>query len=161
MQFGEKDFSYYWKIIKVPLIILVSWNILAIIVAKISLYWYQSIFSGTASILFQVAIFGFIGYTTITEIKGTPKNSMWAGALTGILGGLIGAVLAIIMINFVPEVFEPSIRQAVAKGAPEETVRFMIRVGTYFSFITGPLFSGITGALVSGIAGLITKKVKG
>ena len=158
MEFADKDFSYYWKVIKIPFILLVAWSVVAIIVAKLSLYWYQSIFSGTTGIIFQIAVFSFIGYAIITENKGDPRNSVWAGVLTGVLAGLAGAILSLIAINFVPELIEQSVTQAVAQGLSEATVRQMITIGMYFGFITGPLINGILGALVSGIAGLITKK---
>lgn len=158
MQFAEKDFSYYWKVIKVPVIVLISWSIVAIVVAKLSMYWYQSIFSGWAGFIFQIAIFSFVGYAMVAENKGQIKNSAWAGALTGILAGSAGAILSIITINYVPELIEQSVRQAVAQGVPEATVRQMIKVGMYIGLVTGPLITGLLGALISGISGLVTKK---
>ena len=158
MKFADEEFSYYWKVIKVPLLLIIGWSVLALIIAKLSLYWYMSVFNGWAGLILQVAVFCFVGYIIIAENKGQLRNSAWAGALTGILAGIGGAILSIIAINFVPEIIEQSISRAVASGAPEEMVRQMVKIGIYLGFITGPLFGGLIGALVSGMSGIITKK---
>ncbi len=160
MKFAEKDFSYYWKAIKIPLLVLVAWSIIAIVVAKLSLQWYQSIFSGIGGFIVQIAVFGYIGFVVVADHQGTPKHSAWAGAITGVIAGFIGGLIGILSIFFVPEIFEMAIQQAVAQGAPEAMVRQMTNIMTYLGVVTGPIFAGIIGAILSVIAGAVTKKTK-
>jgi MFS family permease len=159
MKFANKEFEYYWDIIKIPLALLIGWSIVGIVIAKISIYLFNSIFSGIAGLIVQLAILGFVGYYTIAEKQGQPINSVWSGVLIGVLAGIAGAILNIIAIYLVPEIIDQAVAQAVARGAPEADVRQMINITQYISFITGPLFGGILGAIISGISGLITKKV--
>jgi hypothetical protein len=159
MRFANKEFSYYWDVIKIPVGLLVFWGIASVAVAYFSLYWYNSIFTGIPAFIFQIAIFAFIGHVMIAEKKGKLKESTWAGALTGIIAGFAGAILGIIMVNIVPSIIEQAVSQAVNQGAPADTVRQMVKIGIYAGLITGPLFAGLIGALISFISGLITKKV--
>jgi len=160
IEFAKKDFSYYWNIIKIPLFVLIGWSVLAVIVAKMSTYWHQSIFGTWQGLVVQLIVFGFIGYTIIAEHKGSVKQSAWAGAITGVIAGFVGAILAVIMFYLVPQIYELSINQAVAQGAPAELVRNIIRIGLYTGFITGPLFAGLIGAAISAISGVVTKKLE-
>jgi len=158
MKFDNKEFSFYWKIIKIPTLLLVLWAIIAFIVAKFSMYWYKTLFQSFAGLILQIAIFAFVGYAAIAEHKGGPKTAAWAGALTGIIVGFIGAIVAIIMVNFVPEIIDDAVAQAVAQGAAADMVRNITNVMMYVGLVTGPLFGGLFGALISWISGLITKK---
>jgi len=159
MEFAKKDFSYYWIIIRLPLLALVLWSILSVIIARFAIQWHSSIFGTWQSMIIQLIVFGFIGYTIIAEHKGEVRHSAWGGAITGVIVGFIGAILALIAFYFVPQMYEAGIQQAVAQGAPEATVRSFMKLGLYIGFVTGPLFSGLIGAGISAIAGVITKKV--
>ncbi len=159
MEFAKKDFSYYWKIIKLPLLFLVAWSIIGVIVAKFAIEWYSSIFGSWQGIFIQLIVFGFIGYCIVAEHKGSVKQGAWAGAITGVIAGFIGAILALISYYLVPQLYETSIAQATARGASADMVRNFIKIGVYIGFITGPLFSGLIGAGISALSGLVTKKV--
>ena len=158
MKFAEKDFSYYWKIIKIPLAILVGWSLLGLIIAIINYNLYTSIFSNISGWIITLAVFGFIGYTTTKDHQGANKHGFWAGGLTGAIYGFIGAIFAIIMINLVPDFTAATLAQASASGADPATMEQFIKIGLYIGLITGPLFSGVIGAIISWIGGLIGKK---
>lgn len=159
MKFGDKDFKFYWPIIKVPFYILLAWTFAAIIIGKISISLYFSIFSGYASLLLQVAVYAFIGYSVIADHKGTPGISMWSGIITGVLLGLIGGVLGIFTPFLAPELIDASVEQAVSQGAPEDTVRTWIQISSYIGVLIGPIIGAIFGAIVSGISGVISNKM--
>jgi len=156
MKFANKEFSDYWKIIKIPTYVLIAWSVLGLIIAFISFSLYITIFSTLASWLLTIIVFGFIGWTIIKDHKETIKIAAWSGALAGIISGFVGAVLGIIMFYIVPEVIQAAIAQAGANAAAVEN---FIAIGVYIGLITGPLVSGIIGTIISAIAALIAKKV--
>lgn len=156
MKFANKEFSDYWKIIKVPTYILIAWSILGFIISIISFSLYATIFSPLASWLLTIAVFGFIGWTAIKDHKETTKIAVWSGALAGIISGFIGAILGILMFYLVPEIVQAAITQAGANAAAVES---FMAIGIYIGLITGPLFSAIIGAIISAISALIAKKM--
>jgi len=158
MKFAEKEFKYYWKIIRIPLAILVAWSLIGLIIAVISYSLYSTIFSNISGWILTVAIFGFIGYHTTKDHAGEPKHGFWAGLITGIISGFIGAIIGIIMINLIPDFTSAALAQATTQGVDAATLEKFIRIGAYFGVITGPLFSGVIGAIISWIGGLIGKK---
>lgn len=158
MKFAEKDFSYYWKIIRIPLAILVGWSLLGLIIAIINYNLYTQIFSNISGWILTIAIFGFIGYSTTKDHKGENKHGFWAGGITGVIYGFIGAIIAIIMINLIPDISAAALARASTQGVDPATMEKFIKIGLYVGLITGPLFSGVIGAIISWIGGLIGKK---
>lgn len=159
MEFAEKEFGYYWKIIRTPLLILVVWSVAALVVAMVSYSAYESIFGGIAGLILSICVFGFVGWTTVKDYKGTVKLGAWAGALTGILIGLIGGAFGVLMVYLVPQLTSEAVKQATAAGAPAESVKGFIVIGAYFGLIIGPVVNGVIGAILSAIGAFIAKKV--
>jgi hypothetical protein len=158
MKFAEKDFNWYWGVIKIPLAILVGWSVAALIIANVSYSLYKSIFSGIAGLIFGIAVYGFIGWTTVKDHSGTIKQGSWAGALTGLIGGFAGAIIGFLLISMVPGVVEDAVAQGVQRGAPADAVRQSVQIGMYIAFISGPLFGAVIGAIISAVGALIAKK---
>jgi membrane protease YdiL (CAAX protease family) len=158
MKIAEKELSYYWKIIRIPLLILVVWSIASLVIAMVSYSMYKGIFSAAAGLILSVCVFGFVGWTTVKDYKGTVKLGAWAGALTGILIGLIGGVIGILMVYLVPAVTSDAVRQATAAGTPSDTAKSMVIIGSYFGLIIGLIINGIIGAILAAIGALIAKK---
>lgn len=156
MRFANKEFKDYWKIIKIPTYILIAWGLLGFIIGFISFSLYTTIFSPTASWILMIAVFGFIGWTSIKDHKQTTKIAAWGGALTGIISGFIGAIIGIFMFYLVPEVIQAAIAQAGANAAAVES---FMAIGIFIGLITAPLFSAMIGAIISAIAALIAKKI--
>ncbi|MBW2990064.1 hypothetical protein KY358_07155 [Candidatus Woesearchaeota archaeon] len=156
MIFAQKEFSYYWKIIRVPLFILVAWSILGLIISLFSFSLYSSIFSPLAGWLLILSIFGFIGWTTIKDYGQKAKVAAWAGALAGAIFGFIGSLVSILMFHLVPEVVQSAIAQA---GENAAAVEGFIAIGIYLSAITVPVIYAIVGAMISAMAALIAKKL--
>lgn len=156
MKFANKEFSEYWKFIKVPTYVLIAWGTLSLIAGIISFSLYSTIFSPLAGVILTLAVFGFIGWTTVKDHKQGVRISAWAGALAGIISGFVGAILGIFMFYLVPEVIQATIAQAGTEAAAIES---FLKIGIYIRLITGPLFSGIFGAIISAITAFIAKKV--
>ena len=159
IEFAKKNFSYYFKVIRFPLLFLILWSIVSVVVAKYAIQMHSSIFGTWQGLVVQLIVFGFIGYCIVAEHKGDVKQSAWAGAITGVITGFIGAILALVAYYLVPQFYEVSISQAVSAGASADMVTGFIRIGLYIGFITGPLFSGLIGAGISAVSGLVTKKI--
>jgi len=156
MKFAQKEFKDYWKIIKIPTYILIAWSILGFLISIASFSLYATIFSPIASWILTIAVFGFIGWSTIKDHKETIKIAAWSGALTGIISGFIGAIIGIFMFYLVPEVIQAAIAQAGANAAAVES---FMAIGIFIGLITGPLISAIIGAIIAVIAALIAKKI--
>ena len=160
MEFAQKDFSHYWKIIRIPTFVLVGWSVLGFIIAIISFSLYASIFSSSASWLLMIIVFAFIGWTTIKDHKETVKIAAYAGALCGVITGFIGAVIGILMFYFIPAFIQYAIAQAATQpGVDAAAIQGFMQIGMYIGLITGPLFSALIGAAISAVAALIAKKV--
>jgi len=156
MKFANKEFAEYWKIIRIPTYILIAWGILSFIISIVSFSLYATIFSPLASWVLTIAVFGFIGWTSIKDHNQTTKIAAWSGALAGIISGFIGAIIGILMFYFVPSVIQAALAQA---GTNAAAVEGFLKIGIYIGLVTGPLFSGIIGAIISIIAALIAKKI--
>lgn len=163
MKFGEKDFSFYWKIIKWPLIILTLWNIASLIASIISFQTYQNIFSSSANLIISIALFGIVGYLTVKDYKGGIKNSAWAGATLGVIAGFIGGIIGVLIVILVPAVMTTTVNLAIAsaKGAAVDRtmIENVIRITTYLGIIISPVIYGLIGAFISAIGGLTGKKL--
>ena len=158
MKFGGKEFSDYWKIIKIPTYVLIGWSIIGFIISIISFSLYLSIFSSSSGWFLLIGVFGFIGWMTIKDHKGTVKIAAWGGALSGAISGFIGAIIGILMFYFVPAILDYTIVQA--QGAMDAaSLQGLMETMIYVGLITGPLISGIIGAAIAAVAALIAKKV--
>lgn len=159
MKFANKEFSYYWKIIKIPTFILIGWSVLAFIISIISFDLYNTIFSPLAGWLLMLAVFGFIGWTTIKDHKESTGIAAWAGALAGAISGFIGAIISIFMFYLIPDVAQAALAQAAQAGADTAALQGLMAIGLFIGLITGPLISALIGAAIASIAALIAKKI--
>jgi hypothetical protein len=160
MKFAEKKFSYYWDIVKVPIIILVLWSFAGLVMALFYYDEYRSTFSTAAGLIISLLCYSFVGYLCSKDCKGKVKHAAWSGAITGSVSGFIGAFVGLLSVSFVPRIIDDAVLIAVQNGAPAATARSMIEISTYLGFVTGPLFGGLIGAGVAAIAGLIACKLK-
>lgn len=156
MKLGNKEIKDYWKMIRIPTLILITYSVLALIISFISFEIYTIIFSPLPGLVLTIAVFGFIGWHAVKEFKETVKVAAWAGALSGVISGFVGAILGIIMFYTVPDLI---LMAASRAGADPSQLQGIMTIGMYIGLIMGPLFSGIIGAIISSIAGLIAKKV--
>lgn len=156
MKFANKEFSDYWKIIKVPTYILIAWSILGFIISIISFSLYATIFSPLAGIILIIAVFAFVGWTSVKDHKQGIKISAWAGALSGAIYAFIGGIVGILMIYFVPDVL---FFQAAQAGVDVASIEGTVKIFSFVGLIINPLFFGLIGAGVSAIAALIAKKI--
>jgi hypothetical protein len=156
MKFAQKEFSYYWKIIMIPIIVLVAWGILGFIIGIISYSLYATIFSPLAGWILTIAVFGFIGYTTVKDYKEKITIAAWAGALAGVISGFIGGIIGIFMYYFVPEIIQAAIMQT---GQNIAAIESYMQIAMYIGLITGPIISGLVGAAIAALAAFITTKV--
>ncbi|MBU1976047.1 MAG: hypothetical protein KKG59_06610 [Nanoarchaeota archaeon] len=161
MKFAKKEFSFYWKIIQIPVYILVLWSLAGLFTAKYALDSYLKVFGSPWAAAIGIAVYAIVGYLAVADHKFNIKLAAWAGALTGIISAFIGAIIGIILLTWVPEITENAVQQAIEQGAPEEIIRGFMTIGAYVQLVLGPLFSGLLAAGVAAIGGLIAKKVEG
>ena len=163
MKIADKEWSYYWHIIMIPVLILVLWNVAAFVVAYYSYSTYKSIFSGYSGLVLALAMYAFVGWTTVKDHKGTVKNGAWAGAVTGVLVGLIAAIINLLMVSMVPMIVQEAVAAALKQGTAginAARVQEFMMLGLYFGLLIGPLINGAIGALVGAIGALVGKKTK-
>ena len=159
MKIGKKELSFYWKIIKLPVYVLIGWSVLAFIVALASFSLYTSIFSSFASWILTIVVFGFIGWTTVKDHKEQVGTAAWAGAIAGVISGVVGAVIGIVMFYLVPDMIEIALQQAAQAGANTDALIGIMKIWVFAGLIMGPIFNAIIGSIISLIAGFIAKKV--
>lgn len=163
MKIADKELSEYFSVIKLPLAVLVLFYIASTIYASVDYASYVSVFGGLTAFLVYLFVFGYLGWSSVTDYKLSVRHSAWAGAVMGFLAGLASASAMLVMVHFIPEVAEYAVDQAVAQGAPAaslEMVKNMLYIGAYFSLFLGPLFIGAIGALLSGLSAWATSRFK-
>lgn len=170
MKFANKEFAFYWKVIRWPVLILAAWNIIGFIVSLTAFDSYMDIF-GSALVGWGVPIIVYLvaGYLARSELKATGGESAWAGGLTGFLVGLVGLVLMVIMVSnasYMQNMAELSMQKAMEAAAGSgaelpsmEMMTSIMRISMVVGGIIGPFISGLIGALFAWLGGLIDKKM--
>ena len=156
MKFADKDFSFYWKFIKVPTYILIGWSVLGFVFAVTSFSLYRTMFPAAVSWILVTSVFVFIGWTSVRGQKQKIRIAAWAGALSGIISGFIGAIIGIAMFYTMPDVL---MQQIASTGMDATMAQSVMRIGVYIGLVTGPATNAVIGATLSAIAGLVAKKV--
>lgn len=157
----KKKFNDYWKAIKIPFFVLLTWSIAGAIISLISFDTYMSIFGSGPSIILSVAAFVFLGYCAVKDNGFTQKETAKAGALCGAMIGLAGAILSIVLITLAPETLDYTISLAVEKAQGNvdiDTLTNMIKIQTYLGVIIAPLINAGIGALLAWITSLVVKR---
>lgn len=152
------EFKEFWKIIKIPVYVLVGWNVLGLIIAVISYSLYTSIFSGVATWVLMAAVFGFVGYSAVKDYNLSIGGSAKAGAFAGAIVGVVGGILGVVIITAVPQVLEQVIELGVESGVARDTIESMAKIGVYLGIIIGPITNAIIGSIIAALGGLIAKK---
>lgn len=150
-------FKEMWEIIEMPVIVLVAWSLITFIIPIQDLIG-NNIVYGIISWCVTIVLFGWVGYNVVQskhEISA-PK----AGAIAGAISGFIGGVIALITYFVNPQFYALQIEQAIAQGAPEETIRIGIQIGLFIGLIIGPVISAVIGAVITWISSLVFKKKK-
>ncbi|MCP3682577.1 MAG: hypothetical protein GY861_07805 [bacterium] len=164
MELAGKSFSNYWKIIKIPTLILIAWSVLGFITALVSFSLYSSIFNPIAGWILIFAVFGFIGWHTVKDHKGGVGTAALGGAITGVIAGLIGGIVAILMMYFVPAIIDVTVQQAMqqmqaqGQAASREQIEGWIKFGSYISIVIAPVINALLGAGIAAIGALIGKR---
>jgi len=156
---NNHDINYYWNIVRVPFFILIGWQVLGLIMSFVSVGLYISIFGSISGWILTVAVFGFIGYIAVKDHKGSYKEAMLAGLMTGAMAGLAGAIIGIIMVNVSAGYVEMLVGQMTAQGLSDEMARQYISMGSYIGILAGPVVNGIVGLVLALLGGLVGKKI--
>lgn len=160
MEFGGKNFEYYWKIIKYPVFVIIGYSLLGFIISLVSYQTYISIFSNISGIFLGIIVFAFVGWTTVKDHKGSIKESAWAGVLTGVISGCIGGIISVLMFYLVPQVIQDALAKAAQQGANPDMVSNFMKIGVYIGIVVAILINAVLGAVISAITALIAQKVK-
>lgn len=167
MKIAGKDLGFYWKAIRIPLIILVAWHVTSLLAG---IFWfdtvYQQVFaSALVGNVVPLALFVVAGYLAVAEYQAENRQATWSGALTGLAGGVAAAIVGILAIKFTP-VLEWSVEQALAQAAASgqavdrEMLRGLTRVMMTIGMVLSPFISALIGALGGWIGGLVARRVE-
>ena len=154
----KKGLKHYWEFIETPVFVLIIWAFIGL-VFPIKDYVPTLIYS-IISWVITILVFGYLGYVVVKEKSNTPGDCAKAGAYTGAIVGLAGAVLAITFFYISPGIFDSTLQQMINAGLDAQSANTYLQIGLFSGIITGPLISAIVGALVSWISGLIFRKKK-
>jgi len=143
-----------WKTVEIPVYIMIGYSLIIYLLVGMEIVG-TSIQSWLGWVV-SIGVFGYIGYL-VKKAKGTAGDAAKHGALAGAVVGFVGGILGIISYYYFPNIYADAINQAVAAGAPRDTVETMISITVYFGLLLGPIFQGIIGAVISAIGNAISK----
>ena len=109
----KKGFHFYWEKIEIPVYVLIAWSVVALLLQMYGGEAAAKVLQYTGWIVY-LAIFMYIGYDIKKNHKDTSAPK--AGALTGAISGLVGAVLGILIYYIAPGFYEAQV--AAAAGTP-------------------------------------------
>ncbi|MBW2982980.1 hypothetical protein KY327_01600 [Candidatus Woesearchaeota archaeon] len=167
MKIAGKDLGFYWKAIRIPLIILVAWHVASLLAG---ILWFDSVYqqvfaNALVGNVVPLALFVVAGYLAVAEYHAENRQATWSGALTGLLGGAAAAIVGVLAIKFTP-VLEWSVEQALAQAAASgqavdrEMVRGLTRIMMTIGMVLSPFISALIGALAGWVGGLVARQVE-
>ncbi|MFP4523791.1 MAG: hypothetical protein ACLFO2_00550 [Candidatus Woesearchaeota archaeon] len=167
MRIAGKDVEFYWKAIRIPLLILVAWHVASLLAG---VFWFETVYqqvftNALVGNVVPLALFIVAGYLAVAEHQAENRQATWSGALTGLLGGAAAAIVGILAIKLTP-VLEWSVEQALAQAAASGQavdrgmVRGLTRVMMTIGLVLSPFISALIGALAGWVGGLLARKVE-
>ena len=164
MKFAQKDFGWYMRAIKWPLISLAAWTIAGAIILRVSLTTYLDVFGNQLIAFFLPAIVYLLaGYLATADLKAKGAQGAWAGALVGFIIGLLGIITTVVNL---PSLLDLGVQQAIAAaGAQGQAISAgdvepMLRVVLIIGAVIGPFISGLIGAFFGWLGHLIARNVE-
>jgi len=149
--------DHLWEIIRVPLFILIVYSILTSFLPS-DIYNSKTFPLWIINSLVSLFSFGYVGYKSI-KIMNNSKFAIKAGAYTGAILGLIGAILGLVLVYFFPERFESVfIEMSNSLHLEKSIIKYVFKIISWINLIIGPIFNGLIGALISWLSALIFKK---
>ncbi len=145
----------YWDLMETSVIIFVAYSLFSVVVPLNNLL--GTVVSSIISVAVTVFAFGLIGYK-ISKDKKTNIKSGKVGAWTGVVVGLVYALIAILTFYLFPEKIAEAISAAAKQGLTTNVTKAMIEIGLYINLIILPLIYAALGAFISWISFLIFKK---
>lgn len=145
----------YWDLMETSVIIFVAYSLFSVVVPLNNLL--GTVVSSIISVAVTVFAFGLIGYK-ISKDKKTNVKLGKVGAWTGVVVGLVYALIAILTFYLFPEKIAEAISAAAKQGLTTNVTKAMIEIGLYINLIILPLIYAALGAFISWISFLIFKK---
>jgi hypothetical protein len=150
-----KKWSYYWNIVKIPILILVVGLYAGSAIDHYYQGYYMHAVFGIAgwTLLFAVPL--FVGWTTVKTHKGGVGDGAWAGALTGIIAGFVTMTISIVVV-IVQEVV--ALKQGVPGINGTGVLDSVVNFGLILGIVWGPFFLGVLGAFLSAVGAGVAKR---
>lgn len=161
MNIAQKEFRDYWRVMKIPFMILALFSIAGLVYAYIDYKAYIGLFGGWTGYIISILVFGYLGWSSVKDYKFSVRQAAWSGAILGVIAGLFGAVLSVIMMFTVPGLLDFTVRQAIASGASAaqtDMIKTTVKIVTFAGLILGPLINALIGAAISSLGGFIGAK---
>jgi hypothetical protein len=156
MKIAGKKWSYYWSIVRVPVVILVLLHFAGLVIGDYSRANYRiGFFGGIAIWVLPVVIYLLVGWNSVKRHNGSVGDGTWAGLLTGVIAGLADMVAMWILIN---------VERAVAV-LEHGTTGILGGGGMYsadsliLTIVLFPFWFGVQGALLSAVGAWVAKKM--
>ncbi len=155
----EKTVDNLWEIIKIPVFILGVYTILMTFIEfNVNNFNSSLVYSlSVISIVVTLSCFFYVGYQSVKKLNNA-NFAIKAGAYTGGIVGLIGAVLGIFLIYAFPSYYNETISEIVKLGYSKESVLILLKIISWINILFSTAFQALIGALFSWIGALIFKK---
>lgn len=166
VRLADKPLVEYWSAVRFPAIVFCVWIIASLIVSLVDFELYWSFFTSPwLGYSLPIVAYGAAGYIMIAcRTSAENRHAAWAGALVGVITGVVSALAGIIMMNSTPLIDRTIVESMAAMPADaavdSATMRSMMVFFSYAGIILTPLISGLFGALFGWIGGLISRKVE-
>jgi len=152
-----KTFADYWKVIQLPVIVLVVWSVIQTLGGTVTPMMYWAL--GLIGMLIGLAAFLYIGWNGFKTFKLDVTQSAVAGAIAGVITGIVSLILTIIVIAAFGSI---TLRAAsmMGLGIPTAMAGGVLMTAVIIGGIVGLVIGAIVGAILAAIGAIVAQNVK-
>lgn len=165
MKIAKKPLNWYWDIIKYPLLFLLLWHLAGVVLGPLGVVF---IWLG---ILVAIGTYGYVGYKTAKKYKGDYVHAGSAGALLGIVLGVLALAVMILLVIVPLTIFSGVLLYSpMGMGMMSSSLVMMGYGSAMFTAVMLPallvaavgalLFAAAVGAVFSLLGAFVAKNVE-
>lgn len=152
-----KTFADYWKVIQLPVIVLIGWAVLQTAGAVASPMLYGAL--GTIGMLIGLLAFLYIGWTGFKTHKFDLAQSAVAGAIAAAISGIVSFILSIIVFAAIGSTLVGA-AGLMGYGAPAALTGGILMTAFVIGGIVSLIVGAIVGAILAAIGAIAAQNMK-
>ncbi len=156
-----KTFADYWKVIQLPVIVLVVWAVIqtAVQMAAPMMGWGV----GAIGMLISLIALLYVGWSGVKNYKLDLAQSAVAGALTAVIAGVVALILAVLAFAAVGTAVAGAagmMGYGAGYGVPAAAMGGFVIGALIIGRIFGLIVGAIVGAILAAIGAVVAQNVK-